>query len=809
VIVRERRLLWFFAALTVVGALVVARFVHLDPDIGSLLPSAGEGAHLRRYLQAFGGGDPGLVLVRGDERDAVEARATAIAEAARSSPEVASVLASGDDLAPRTTGAWLLLATDDERRVLDRFWEPAALSARLAATRALLLAPGSSVAKHTLAADPLRLGEELARLRAKKWPKAATAGSSLVTPDGLARLVVVTPRGNAFRSVDATTFARELARLAATGRVDNAKTSAEVTGGHAVSAASEALIKSDLARSSALALLLSTAVFLLLFRSPRVLVAVLPPLLAGTLLTTLVSLFFARGLSAVAVGFSSVVLGVGADSGVHLYAATLSALREGCAPEQAPASARREVGKPVLLAAVSAGGAFLCLSLSSVEALRQLGALAAAGEVVTALYLLALTPVVATWLEQRRRRASPETAIAGLPLAPRWLVEASQRKSMRLITAFVALAAILAVVLGAGPRRDGPMVALRPSGLAPLAVYRDIAQAFHTETEAPTVVLVEGAGTEAARARADEVFVLLAAHPEVFRAVDALGTWSPSTTTLRTRCADLAAPAQLPPAQRRATLETALTEAGLAARGFSKSLDSLDFSSVTCPAADTSAGALAEASRYVRSEAPDRAVATVSFLAATGHEATARKLLADRFPDAHLTGIGTLEPSLSAALTRDLPRVGGAALLFVTVALFAVLRRKSHVAIALAVIGGELGTVLLAMRVFGIPLHVYDALVLPVLLGVTLDETLFVLRAADEATSPEAKIDAIRREAPLVATTALTTAAGFVALGICRFEGLRHLGFVGAVGSALGLSFSLLAVPAWQAWSSSSPREAR
>jgi uncharacterized protein len=800
VIVRERRWLWFFAALTLVGALVVLRFVRLDPDIGALLPSAGEGAVLRRYLQAFGGGDPGLVLVRGDDRDAVLARATAIAEGAQASPEVAAVLASGDDLAPRTTGAWLLLATEDERRVLDAFWEPAALQGRLASTRALLLAPGSSAAKATLAADPLRLGEALAQLRAARWPRAAAAGSSLVTADGRARLVVITPRGNAFRSVDATTFSQELTRLAGLGQANGAATTAEVTGGHAVSAASEALVKTDLARSSVLALILATAVFLLLFRSPRVLAAVLPPLLAGTLLTTLVSLFFPRGLSAVAVGFSSVVLGVGADSGVHLYAATLTALREGSSLDEAPAVARRRVGKPVLLAAVSAGGAFLCLSLSSVEALRQLGALAAAGEVVTALYLLALTPILATWLEGRRRQRSATSEEWSLPLAPRWLVTASQTRAMRWTTAVVALGALASVAFGAGPRRDGPMVALRPSGLAPLAVYRDIADAFHTETEAPTVVLVDGPSPEAARARADEIFATLSAHADHVRAVDALGAWSPSTTTLARRCKALAGAAS---EARRAQLEGALSEAGLSPRGFSKALESIAFSANECPSAGVSPADLAEASRYVRAETNERAVATVSFLPAPGHEGAVRSLLAREFPDASLTGIGTLEPSLASALARDLPRVGAAAALFVTVALFVALRRKSYALIALAVIAGELATVLLAMRAFGVPLHVYDALVLPVLLGVTLDETLFVLRAAEEATTPAEKTEAIRREAPLVATTALTTAAGFVALGICRFEGLRHLGFVGAVGSALGLSFSLLAVPAWQAWARS------
>ena len=46
--------------------------------------------------------------------------------------------------------------------------------------------------------------------------------------------------------------------------------------------------------------------------------------------------------------------------------------------------------------------------------------------------------------------------------------------------------------------------------------------------------------------------------------------------------------------------------------------------------------------------------------------------------------------------------------------------------------------------------------------------------------------DALAEQAPLAATTALTTAAGFGALIVCRFGGLVDVGKVGALGSRLG-----------------------
>jgi predicted RND superfamily exporter protein len=88
-----------------------------------------------------------------------------------------------------------------------------------------------------------------------------------------------------------------------------------------------------------------------------------------------------------------------------------------------------------------------------------------------------------------------------------------------------------------------------------------------------------------------------------------------------------------------------------------------------------------------------------------------------------------------------------------------------------------------------------------VLLGITVDEGMFLLHRARVAPSAgPGLVDPMREvlcdEGPPVATTALTTAAGFGALALCQFDGLRHLGMVGALGSIAGLGVALIIVPA-------------
>jgi hypothetical protein len=177
-----------------------------------------------------------------------------------------------------------------------------------------------------------------------------------------------------------------------------------------------------------------------------------------------------------------------------------------------------------------------------------------------------------------------------------------------------------------------------------------------------------------------------------------------------------------------------------------------------------------------------------------GHEARVEAAIRGADPDAAITGYGRLEQTLRDSLRADMPRIGGVAALLVLLALGLSLRRLRDVVLAALVVIAEIALVLWLVAVFGVPLHAYDALVLPVLLGITVDEAMFLLYRARDVD--DAVRETLRQEGPPIATTALTTAAGFAGLLICDFDGLRHLGAVGALGSLAGLVVALLIVPA-------------
>jgi predicted RND superfamily exporter protein len=169
-----------------------------------------------------------------------------------------------------------------------------------------------------------------------------------------------------------------------------------------------------------------------------------------------------------------------------------------------------------------------------------------------------------------------------------------------------------------------------------------------------------------------------------------------------------------------------------------------------------------------------------------------RAAVAAADPGSTITGFDAIDRSLRDALGHDLALIGAVALAVVALGMRYALRSVRLAAVALGTLACETAIVGVLMRVLAVRWHVYDALVLPVLFGVTVDESMFLLHAARDRPLREA----LRAQGPLVVATALTTAAGFAALIACRFDGLRDLGLVGALGVLGGLAASLVVVPA-------------
>lgn len=780
------------ALATVLAFVAVTMRLRLDPNVASLLPDQGEAAALRRYVRGFGGGDLAVVLVKGPDREVNAQVAKEIEEELAKRASVAHAASRIDT--SRALDPMLAFRHADPRAMerLAKALTPEGMRGRLAESRAMLLAPGSGAASELIAQDPLRLAQVVYEGQDIGSGVRTQPDGAFANDDGTAYLVLAEPKGQALRGEDARRFVEDAESVLAPKRAAHPEMRLGLTGGHAIAAATEVMLTRDLTISSAVAMLAASLVFALIFRRVRALVAVMPPLVLGTVWTAGVATTFPGGLSAIAVAFMSVVVGVGVDTGVHVYAALLEARRAGLSPAEAARAARAKTARSVLFAAGTAAAAFGALALSSIKAMQQLGVLCAAGELLTAVAIVLVTPEVGALLE---KTPPPPPAPVRWTDGVYWLTGTRLRA---LVLSAAAIVPLVAVTLGAAPGLSESIVAVRPKSLEPLVVQQELFDAFGGK-RGQWVVLVADEREEAARARADRLAETLSTMKDDVEAVDALTALAPAEETQKAR---LAARDALDMPAKADELGKALAETGFAPARFSGVLDAMRSPSRQTVALDDLRKGPASIllSRYLGKDDGEHLVA-VYVRPRENPGATARVEEAIRRvdPAAMLTGYTRLEGALKQSLGRDLPRIGVVAGLLVIVALAMSLRRARDVVIAALVVASELAAVLVLVRLLGIPLHAYDALVLPVLLGITVDEGMFLLyRAREEAASGGGDVvrEALRFEGPPVAATALTTAAGFAALGLCRFDGLRDLGYVGALGSVVGLVVALVVVPA-------------
>jgi len=775
------------AAVTLVSIVLSAR-IRVNGDLSSLFPASGEAAALARWSRAFRGRDPCVLLVRGERPDDVAVVVADLVEALRRAPSIEGVIDRAP--APETpldpTLAWAYAGPAARARLAEAV-TPRGMTARLRETRALLLAPtGGDEIDSWLARDPLRLAQLPWESRAELAAGVvARPGGEFAADGGRARLVVAQPRGSAFVSADADAVMGDVDR--AIRGASRPGVSVEVAGGHAVAHATEQMLKRDLAVSGTLSLALASVAFVATFRRVRALAAVLPPLVLGTVWTTGLAALMPTGLNALTIAFAAVVVGVGVDTGVHVYAALLDARRAGHTGASAARVARSAMWTPTLTAAIVAGVAFASLALSGLRPMAELGVLCGAGELLTTVAILLVTPEIGRRIE---RGVQPAAA------APRW-IEWLERATSTKPRATIALALCglpLAALAGVGwPRPADALVALRPAGLAPLRADDAIRSLFGGQT-GQWFVLTADPSEEAARRRADRLSELLERleRKHEIDGFDALATFAPAATTQRFRLAERDA-LDLP--ARRNLLEAALRHEGFDVDVCAPALDAFGHPAQEPPADGRAAPGATSLmfDRHVARDGADAVVAT--YVRPRGDpdaDARARAAISATDPTAQVTSFDAIDRVLRGALNRDLLLVGGVALGVVALAMRVTLRSGRLALVALATLACEMGAVGVAMRALGIRWHLYDALVLPVLFGVTVDESMFLLHAVRQSSIGEA----LRTQGPLVAATALTTAAGFAALLACRFDGLRDLGAVGAIGVLAGLVAALLIVPA-------------
>ena len=88
-------------AFTLASFVAITLRLRLDPNVSALLPDSGNAAAMKRYVRGFGGGDLGVVMVKGEDPEENAKVAGIVAEEMRKKASGAQAAERVDTSHPR------------------------------------------------------------------------------------------------------------------------------------------------------------------------------------------------------------------------------------------------------------------------------------------------------------------------------------------------------------------------------------------------------------------------------------------------------------------------------------------------------------------------------------------------------------------------------------------------------------------------------------------------------------------------------------------------------------------------------------
>jgi len=781
-------------ALLSAGSLAALRF---DFDVLSMLPSGAPAFdNFKTFVADFGELDELVILVEGTEPATLHAFADAFAARLRALETVVNVQAKieVEQLEAGILGplVYNYVPAEEYARLRERL-TPAGLDAQVVADRAVLQAPFDLTAARWLRRDPLGITPLAARALAAAFDDATlnVRGGYLSSADGTALLILVRPTHNPFDIPFTTRFMQQVHDAEAQARA--ATPGAEAvrvgyTGSYAFALEDAATLKWDVGRYTLLALLGVLVVFYLGYRNFRILPFVTYPLVLSTLITFAVSLLCYAQLNAVSISFAAILYGLSIDSGIQFYTRLLQELEH----DNLRGAVARTIGGlgwANVIASATTAAAFLVIGFSQLAGVSQLGFLTAIGMIVTVAEFLLIYPAL-SFLLPRTSLVHGQLDVPRLGGLARWAATRSRAVSLVVIGAGLGLI-VPAVHVGF----DTDLTRLRPAHTAAARVQDEIAARFASAATSGAV-LVRAATLEEALQASEQIGYRLAVYRgaglvQGTRSVTAL---LPSERTQRERLGLFNA---LPRAAVLQDLRLALERHGFVASQFDGFF--ADFAAphdAVVRGGDAAlrpfAGVLG---RFIRQHRDGFTVATYVEPAANVSLAIVADRLHDDLPGMSfiVASRSLLQEELGHLLRRELVAfcIASFILNFVLVLWnFPQLGLTCAILIPEAVV---IAAFLALLAVTGIGIDPVTLIVVPLILGIGVDNCVYVAARYQQGEAPD---EAVRHGGRALVISALTTMVGFGFLGLSHYPALARMGLFTAVSLFLCLAASVSLLPA-------------
>lgn len=548
---------------------------------------------------------------------------------------------------------------------------------------------------------------------------------------------------------------------------------------------------------------LVTIVFLVGFRRVRPLFAIMAVLALCCVVAVALGALVFRELNMITIGLCSILIGLGVDFGMMLYAVYEQEREAGADYESAVAAAVKSQGKGVFFGSLTTAAGFLCFLRSQSAGFAQLGVLIAFGILCAGLFMA--TVFFALVGQSFRRRRSDWLWNAGAHFV-RLVYRSPRAFFLSFAVLFVAGAVFAFLPIGVVEFDSNPK-SLEPKDSRAGIALRTIQSKMPIAAE-PVIVLLRNS------------------DPEQFHQ-----GW----TKLQKSWSQLVAEKKI----RSAASPAALALSPVRLQANATRLQSIDFNASRTALAQT------VASEGLSEEAFQPAYALLDALkaiAAGDHSALdwRRVLPADSSWWFVLDRFFSRDPSLAAAyitpthtlstfaekeqLRHEIESAGVPVMIsgwsytlqdlvpwskgkltelsvimvvFNVLLLIVLYRRVFPLFILMLSVALSIAALVTTLKLFHIPLNMFNVLAFPLVLGVGVDYGIYIVIAMRQEGHQERNLATVVKP---VLLSGLTTACGFGSLGLAANPALRSLGSVCAIGVAWCLLATLCFVLPAYAW---------
>jgi predicted RND superfamily exporter protein len=319
---------------------------------------------------------------------------------------------------------FLLGMTANERKGIEAILSPEGVKDAFRRTRNHLILLENPHLEKQLLSDPLELANFVAHSMEKQTGPIGVGDPYLLiaSPDATLYLIQITPQFPSSDIVKARALVEHLekfipSKIAEVNKTENVikdikELKWELTGKTAFQYESDVIFDEETSRLLIISFGLVLFTFLAIYRSLISAIILMIPLAAG-IGPNYGFLYLAYDeVNPVVMGATGVLLGLGAEYGVHLWGRFREEFDRHGSSRDAILTAYEQTGPPVILGALTGIVAFLCLCLSNQPALTQFGYFGATGLALTIVSTLFLLPAMVSILSNRKKDLYPKMMVS-------------------------------------------------------------------------------------------------------------------------------------------------------------------------------------------------------------------------------------------------------------------------------------------------------------------------------------------------------------------------------------------------------------